>query len=65
MEKPAELDRLFPSDPGSARVETFVEDFRREVHRADISQEEKECLLEFISSPTVSDIISRIITEKK
>lgn len=65
MERPGELDRLFPAGPRSKAVENFVEDFRREVLRADISDEEKERLLECITSPIVNRIISRILPEKK
>ncbi len=65
MERPGELDRLFPAGPVSKAVENFVEDFRREVYRADISNEEKERLLECITSPIVTRIISRILPEKK
>lgn len=65
VDRPAEMDRLFPANPKNEKIERFVEDFRREVNRADISNEEKERLLEFISSPVVSEIISRIIPEKK
>ncbi len=64
VDDPAAMSRLFPTDPKSSKIERFFEDFRSEVHKADLPKEEKERLLEFISAPAVSEIISRIIPDR-
>lgn len=65
VDKPEELQKIFPTHSIGGKVDKFIEDFRREVNAADISKEEKERLHEFITTPAVSDIISRIMPQKK
>lgn len=65
VDKPTEMEKTFPTHSVSEKVSQFVEDFRREVNATGLSNEEKERLNEFITTPVVSDIISRIMPQKK
>lgn len=65
VDRPAEMEKAFPTHSIGGKVDKFVEDFRREVNATDLSKEEKERLHEFITTPVVSDIISRIMPQKK
>jgi hypothetical protein len=65
MGMPDELDKAFPVGSANEKVEQFVRDFRREVDSADLANEEKERLHEFIITPAVSEILSRLLPEKK